>query len=246
MEQVEARSGFEASAASVALQRNVSNLSPGSDWGTGVAVPGEAENLESEVEREAHRLWAAELVSRKAKQPARPSVDFHPRSIAPFLPVRQEVLCTVFAHLPRAIGTHSKPFLELGSGDGRASIYAAMSLKVATVGLELDLVLIEQARSNAHQAGVGHLCEWLEEDISLRQWAKKGAWSCIFLHLLPQPLQELEPVLLDLGCPLICISFLLPTAKPVVRGLGWAIYNLPNYEPPPPGCGPDRAELLLG
>jgi cyclopropane fatty-acyl-phospholipid synthase-like methyltransferase len=60
---------------------------------------------------------------------------------------------------------------DLGSGDGRILIHAAKKYGARGVGVDMNAELVEQAKRNAAQEGVGHLVEFragdgLEVDIS--------------------------------------------------------------------------------
>eukprot|EP00928_Gymnodinium_smaydae_P075680 TRINITY_DN58698_c0_g1_i1.p1 TRINITY_DN58698_c0_g1~~TRINITY_DN58698_c0_g1_i1.p1 ORF type:complete len:176 (+),score=23.65 TRINITY_DN58698_c0_g1_i1:30-557(+) len=167
--------------------------------------------------------------------------DEDPRLVAPYLPTRNEVIWQAVGALQHRIKGAAGPFLELGSGDGRISHYVAKTFGVRTVGLELNADLVSQANSLAEDAGVSDLCEFRTEDIMDMAWASEE-WSGVFLYLLPEALAKLEDVLLGLRCPVICISFRLPTATPSESASGWAMYNLPEAI----SDGNDRADMLFG
>ena len=169
--------------------------------------------------------------------------------VAPFLAVRDEVLWTAIAQLEfdkEGPSTGKQQvFLELGSGDGRACIYAAKTLGLRCIGLEIDQELREKAEADAEKQGVGHLCEFRDEDIMKQEWAQpayyKGAdLKAVFVHLLPEAHAELEQPLLALGCPLILVRFSLPNASPAKSGPGWDIYNWRRRE----GSASEREELM--
>mmetsp|Transcript_44958 Transcript_44958/g.90714 ORF Transcript_44958/g.90714 Transcript_44958/m.90714 type:complete len:193 (-) Transcript_44958:155-733(-) len=146
-------------------------------------------------------------------------------SVAPLLVVCERALQESFDCLERGTGGIRLPFLELGSGSGRASISAAARFRVRAVGLELEQGLVEEARASASAAHVADLCEFRQEDIMERRWATgAGSWGAIFVHLLPEALLELEPFLLELECPIVCINYKLPSAAVVAAGLGWTIH----------------------
>ena len=54
---------------------------------------------------------------------------------------------------------------DLGSGDGRIVIAAALDYGARGVGIEIDEGLIERSRENARKAGVEHLVEFRQEDL---------------------------------------------------------------------------------
>jgi len=53
---------------------------------------------------------------------------------------------------------------DLGSGDGRIVIEAAKKFGVRGIGIDLNPTLVEQARRNAVEEGVGHLVEFRAAD----------------------------------------------------------------------------------
>uniref|UniRef100_A0A7S4R075 Methyltransferase domain-containing protein n=1 Tax=Alexandrium monilatum TaxID=311494 RepID=A0A7S4R075_9DINO len=149
-------------------------------------------------------------------------------SVSPLLTVSENVLRQSLDCLEQGTGGITLPFLELGSGSGRASICAASRLGVRAVGLELEEGLVEEARATASTAGVAHLCEFRQEDVMERRWATgPGTWGVAFVHLLPEALAKLEPSLLGLECPIICINYKLPRAAVSASGIGWTIYCMP-------------------
>ena len=54
---------------------------------------------------------------------------------------------------------------DLGSGDGRIVIAAALDYGARGVGIEIDEGLIERSRENAREAGVENLVEFRQEDL---------------------------------------------------------------------------------
>jgi hypothetical protein len=166
------------------------------------------------------------------------------RQLAPFLAVRDEVLWTAIAQL--IVHGTSATFLELGSGDGRASIFVAKTLGIKCLGLEIDRDLIKKSRKDAETAGVGELCEFREEDIMQRHWSRTDEtqphWAAAFVHLIPEVTEEIEEDLLELDCPIVSITFSLSSVKPDTSGVGWSIYNQGTKTLP---AGLDRAEFLF-
>ena len=71
---------------------------------------------------------------------------------------------------------------DLGSGDGRIVIRAAEKYGVRAVGIEMDQVLLAQARQAAKKAGVSHLVEFRYED-ALK--ADISAATVVTLYMLP-------------------------------------------------------------
>lgn len=146
-------------------------------------------------------------------------------SVAPYLPVKMDVLRNALAALGAMVGNLDKPILDLGSGDGRIAIEAAGHFNVSAVGYELDAALNVKAYKSAAVNGLD--CKFYEQDFMAdKSWAVPGKWGGIFVHIFPQGLDKLEQILLSLDCPIICINFTLPTACPTGGGAGWTIYNV--------------------
>jgi tRNA G46 methylase TrmB len=62
---------------------------------------------------------------------------------------------------------------ELGSGDGRIVIRAAQEYGIRAVGIEMDRLLLDQARRDAKSAGVTHLVEFRSEDTLSKRISRK-------------------------------------------------------------------------
>jgi len=71
---------------------------------------------------------------------------------------------------------------DLGSGDGRIVIRAAKKYGVRAVGIEMDQVLLAQARQAAKKARISHLVEFRYED-ALK--ADISAATVVTLYMLP-------------------------------------------------------------
>lgn len=81
---------------------------------------------------------------------------------------------------------------DLGSGDGRIPIAAALRHGVRAVGIELDARLVERARCNARAAGVAHLVEFRQEDLF---GADLSGATVVTLFLFPEATARLRPKL---------------------------------------------------
>ncbi len=71
---------------------------------------------------------------------------------------------------------------DLGSGDGRIVIRAAKKYGVRAVGIEMDRLLLAQARKDAKAAGISHLVEFRAEDAMKVDLSKA---TVITLYMLP-------------------------------------------------------------
>ena len=79
---------------------------------------------------------------------------------------------------------------DLGSGDGRIVIRAAQKYGIHAVGIEMDQLLLDQARKDAKAAGVAHLVEFRDED-ALK--ADISPASVITLYMLPWFNETIKP-----------------------------------------------------
>jgi precorrin-6B methylase 2 len=88
--------------------------------------------------------------------------------LAPFASTPEDVVDRM---LVLAGTTKNDVVYDLGSGDGRIPIRAAVTYGARGVGIEIDAKLVEESRANARAAGVEHLVEFrlqdaLEADVS--------------------------------------------------------------------------------
>jgi SAM-dependent methyltransferase len=81
---------------------------------------------------------------------------------------------------------------DLGSGDGRIPITAAKERGARGVGIEIDPVLVEQARANARDAGVADRVEFRLGDMYAGD-IQSATVVTLFLH--PEPNLKLRPKL---------------------------------------------------
>lgn len=79
---------------------------------------------------------------------------------------------------------------DLGSGDGRIVIRAAQKYGVRAVGIEMDQILLAQARQAARKAGISHLVEFRSED-ALK--ADISAATVVTLYMLPWFNEAMKP-----------------------------------------------------
>ncbi len=87
---------------------------------------------------------------------------------------------------------------DLGSGDGRIPITAARKYGARGVGIDIDPVMVREARENAAKAGVGDRVSFREEDIFETEIAGATVVTVYLLESLnvrlkPRFLAELRP-----------------------------------------------------
>ncbi len=86
--------------------------------------------------------------------------------------------------------------LDLGSGDGRIPITAALKYGTRGVGVEIDPHLIGVSRDNARRAGVADKVEFVQRDLFVTDLSRA---TLITMYLLPDVNVRLRPKLLELA-----------------------------------------------
>ena len=79
---------------------------------------------------------------------------------------------------------------DLGSGDGRIVITAAMHFGARGLGIELDPALVEVSRRNAQAANVSDRVRFVHADVLLAQFSEA---SVVTVYLLPSLINRLQP-----------------------------------------------------
>ena len=79
---------------------------------------------------------------------------------------------------------------DLGSGDGRIVIRAAKKYGVRAVGIEMDSLLLDKAKSDAKADGVSHLVEFRSEDALKADLSKA---TVVTLYMLPWFNEAMKP-----------------------------------------------------
>lgn len=77
--------------------------------------------------------------------------NFHSQLALPFLETNRELLKELFETLELKFGLKKRSkqqFIDLGSGDGRVIIYAALNYEVKSIGVEINDNLVQEAREN--------------------------------------------------------------------------------------------------
>lgn len=116
-------------------------------------------------------------------------------SDVPFVPTEEKV---VDAMLEMA-GVHAKDLLyDLGSGDGRIVVKAAVEHGARAIGVELDPMLLTEAREYAAWSRVDHMVDFIQDDLLSVDFSPATVVSMyllpmINLRLKPRLLQELRP-----------------------------------------------------
>jgi precorrin-6B methylase 2 len=154
------------------------------------------------------------------------SIDADYPEEIPFVPTPIEVVDKM---LELAEVKKGDVLYDLGSGDGRIVVRAAQKYGIHAVGIEMDRLLLDQARQDAKAAGVTHLVEFRDED-ALK--ADISQASVITLYMLPWFNEKIKPNLEQM---------LKPGARIVAHDFGiegWApdvTVKLPGYELKPGG-----------
>ncbi len=131
----------------------------------------------------------------------------------PYVPTPDEVVDEM---LRVANVTKDDVVYDLGSGDGRIVIAAALRYGARGVGIDIDPARIQEANENARAAGVAHLVRFIQGDIfeaDLRQA------TVVTMYLLPEVNMRLRPKLLGLrpGTRIVSHNYDLGDWKPEKR-----------------------------
>ena len=129
----------------------------------------------------------------------------------PYIPTTETA---VKAMLELAKVKRSDIVYDLGCGDGRIVIAAAKRYGARGVGIDIDPVLIGEAKKNARQAGVEKRVEFREQDLFLANFRQA---TVVTLFLLPAINQRLLPQLQALkpGTRIVSNTFEISDWKPV-------------------------------
>lgn len=140
----------------------------------------------------------------------------------PFVPTPFEV---VQAMLSVAELKPNDRVWDIGCGDGRMVIAAALRYGVHGVGVELDPELAAQARKEVEWAGVGQLVKIVEEDLRKVDF---GEATVVMLFLLTAINLQLRPKLLQMppGTRIISHRFAMGNWIPEAA---WMLGNAPIY-----------------
>jgi SAM-dependent methyltransferase len=109
--------------------------------------------------------------------------------LAPFVATPEDVVDRMLA---LAGITTSDVVYDLGSGDGRIPIRAAVRYGAKGVGIEIDPKLVDASRANAKAAGVEHLVEFRLQDA---MEADVSQATVVTLYILSSGNAKLRPLL---------------------------------------------------
>ena len=84
---------------------------------------------------------------------------------------------------------------DLGSGDGRISIFAAQQYGIRSKGVEIDADLVRLANQNAKEAGVKDLVSFIEGDLFELDLSQA---TVLTLYLFPDINLKLRPRILEM------------------------------------------------
>ena len=102
---------------------------------------------------------------------------------------------------------------DLGCGDGRIVIAAALRAPVQAVGVDIDPAQVARSRANAERAGVSDRVTIVEGDIYKTDFSDADV---VFLYLQPDLLRGLVPQLRRMkpGSRIVAFDFAIDGAKP--------------------------------
>lgn len=124
-----------------------------------------------------------------SNQPDHASTD---ETDAPYLPTHQSVVDEM---LVIANVTGDDVLYDLGSGDGRIPITAALRFGTRGVGIDIDAALVREANENARNANVEDKVKFIEGDIFELDFSEA---TVIMLYLSPDLNLKLRPRLLQM------------------------------------------------
>lgn len=114
-----------------------------------------------------------------------------PEQVAPFVTTPSDVVVSML----RFAGTGpSDLVVDLGSGDGRIPITAAMQFGAKGLGIEIDPSLVEASNRNARAAGVADRVRFVQGDVLHEDFSQA---TVVTVYLLPALINRLQPKLLD-------------------------------------------------
>jgi hypothetical protein len=108
----------------------------------------------------------------------------------PYVPTPQIVVDEM---LKMAAVTDKDFVVDLGSGDGRMIITAALSFKANGLGVDIDANLVELATRHARNEAVGDRAKFIEQDMFKADISKA---TVVTLYVLPDFMEKLRPKLM--------------------------------------------------
>ena len=155
------------------------------------------------------RLFLALLLLSAAGAAAPQAETQHPDVI--FVPTPQEVVDKM---LELAKVGKGDVLYDLGSGDGRIPVTAALRYGIRATGIDIDPQRIAEANDNAKKNGVSHLVRFRQEDLFKTKFSDA---TVVTLYLLPDLNVKLRPRLLaelKPGTRIVSHQFDMGTWKP--------------------------------
>mmetsp|Transcript_53380 Transcript_53380/g.169699 ORF Transcript_53380/g.169699 Transcript_53380/m.169699 type:complete len:180 (+) Transcript_53380:49-588(+) len=144
------------------------------------------------------------------------SFDWANGAVAPFVASPDAAIHEIFVRVGL---TREDVVLDLGCGDGRLLIEAAVTRGARGVGIDLDQELLQAGRERAEAMGVSQLVELGAADLMDPLWSW-GAASVVVLYLLPATLERLGPRL---------EAHLLSQRGSVAASVRWPVKGLEKY-----------------
>jgi predicted RNA methylase len=136
------------------------------------------------------------------------------QTLAPYIATPEDVVGRM---LSLAAVTPEDVVYDLGCGDGRIPIAAAVKYGARGVGLDIDPALIERSRANARAAGVADRVEFRVQDVLT---ADVSPATVVTLFLLSSSNEKLRPMLtrqLRPGARIVSHAFSMGRAWPADR-----------------------------
>jgi precorrin-6B methylase 2 len=136
------------------------------------------------------------------------------QTLAPYIATPEDVVGRM---LSLAAVTPEDVVYDLGCGDGRIPIAAAVKYGARGVGLDIDPALIERSRANARAAGVADRVEFRAQDVLT---ADVSPATVVTLFLLSSSNEKLRPMLtrqLRPGARIVSHAFSMGRAWPADR-----------------------------
>jgi len=155
------------------------------------------------------RLFLALLLFSAARAAAPQAATQQPDVI--FVPTPQEVVDKM---LELAKVGKGDVLYDLGSGDGRIPVTAALRYGIRATGIDIDPQRIAEANENAKKNGVSHLVRFRQEDLFKTKFSDA---TVVTLYLLPDLNVKLRPRLLaelKPGTRIVSHQFDMGTWKP--------------------------------
>ena len=149
-------------------------------------------------------LWPAFLVVFVSVQPMSAQWQNEDVGDVPYIPTPPQV---VEAMLKLAQVKAGDVVYDLGCGDGRIVVTAAMKYEARGVGIDINPERIKEGVANAREKGVADQVKFLEKNLFEADFHQA---TVLTLHLLPEVNLRLRPILLkqlEVGARVVSHSF---------------------------------------